>query len=100
MRILVVGAGAVGSFLGATLAGAGAEVTLVDRRVPDAEPAPDTRQGAPLLGEPATLVVDGVGGRHEVAARRISSVADLVQQPDVALVAVKMFDIVTALESL
>lgn len=101
MRILVVGAGAVGSFLGATLAAAGADVTLVDRRpaVPTAV-APGIAQPGSGAGMPALLVVEGDGARPAVTVRRIAEVADLAQGPDLALVAVKMFDLVPALESL
>ena len=101
MRILVVGAGAVGSFLGAMLAAAGADVTLVDRR--PAAPTPSATGIArtePGAGTSATLVVEGDGARPAVTVRRIASIADLTQGPDVVLVAVKMFDLVSALGSL
>ena len=53
--IVVVGGGAVGSFLGATLALAGQEVVLL-------------RRGAPPGPQPLTITVDGPGNASRTAA--------------------------------
>lgn len=83
LRIVVVGPGAVGSFLGGTLASAGHEVTLLGRR-PTAEP------------DPGTLVLEGPDGTRSVPVRRASHAHD-VPTPDIVIAAVKMFDLPDAL---
>ena len=86
-RVVVVGAGAVGTLLGGLLAAAGAEVTLVDARVPADAPADVT------IHEP-----DG----REVAARvrRAARLADVADAPDLVVLAVKMFDLAGVLDDL
>jgi 2-dehydropantoate 2-reductase len=86
-RVAVVGAGAVGTLLGGLLAAAGAEVTLVDARV-----APDA---------PLDVAIHEPGGR-EVAARvrRAAGLGDVAGRPDLVVLAVKMFDLATALDDL
>lgn len=86
-RVAVVGAGAVGTLLGGLLAAAGAEVTLVDGRVP-----PDA---------PLDVAIHEPNGR-EVAARvrRATAIADLPGRPDLVVLAVKMFDLAAALDDL
>ncbi|MES1239542.1 MAG: 2-dehydropantoate 2-reductase N-terminal domain-containing protein, partial [Chloroflexota bacterium] len=85
LRVVVVGAGAVGSFLGGTLASPATTVTLLLRR-PYEGPDPDVL----LLDEP-------VGSRH-VPVRRTAD-ADAVDGADVVIVAVKAFDLEAALET-
>lgn len=83
LRVVVVGAGAVGSFLGGTLAAAGHDVTLLGRRIPEGADA--TR-----------LVIEEPTGPRSVPVRRITDPAD-AGEPDLVLVAVKMFDLEGAL---
>jgi 2-dehydropantoate 2-reductase len=74
-RVLVVGAGAVGSFLGTLLGSVGHDVTLV--RIFE-EPS-----------EKAVTLVRADGTRVEVPVHRVTRTAD-AQPPDLILVAVKM----------
>ncbi len=83
LRVVVVGAGAVGSFLGGTLAAAGHEVVLLGRRIP--EDAEATR-----------LVIEEPAGRRSVPVRRVVD-PERAGDPDLVLVAVKMFDLDDAL---
>jgi 2-dehydropantoate 2-reductase len=87
LRVVVVGSGAVGSFLGGTLAAAGCEVTLLGRRVTNAGRGP------------TPLVIDGPGGRRMVTVRRAADPAAVDVVPDVLLFAVKVFDLEGALET-
>ena len=83
LRVVVVGAGAVGSFLGGTLAAAGAEVTLLGRRrLGDADAAP--------------LHLHEPDGERVVTVRRATDAAH-VPAPDLVIVAVKTFDLDGAL---
>ena len=75
MRILVVGAGAVGSFLGTLLAAAGNEVTLV-------------RIFEPSSTDPMTLVSPD-GAVQSFPVRRVSRTEE-APEPDLILLAVKM----------
>src|ERR1035437_9699423 len=75
MRILVVGAGAVGSFLGTLLAAAGNEVTLV-------------RIFELSSNDPMTLVSPD-GAVQSFPLRRVSR-TDRASSPDLILLAVKM----------
>jgi 2-dehydropantoate 2-reductase len=82
-RVLVVGSGAVGSFLGGTLAAAGHEVVLLDRRV--------------LGGDDATrLRIEGPDGTATVPVRRVVDPSD-AGEPGLVLVAVKVFHLDGAL---
>ena len=81
MRVLVVGAGAVGSFLGWAVAAGGGETTLVRRGF----------DGTP--GAPASLRLvrpDGTEAPVEVAV--VGSVADAAA-PDLVIVAVRQYDL-------
>jgi len=83
---VVVGAGAVGSFLGGTLAAAGWDVTLLGRRGGEAAPAP--------------LVIAGPRGRRRSApVRRVATPAAAPPAPDLLLLAVKMYDLAGALDA-
>jgi 2-dehydropantoate 2-reductase len=75
MRILVVGAGAVGSYLGALLGSVGHDVTLIRFFEPDSE-------------RPLTLVRPD-GSRTKVQVHRFTRTDD-APAPDLILVAVKM----------
>lgn len=79
----MVGAGAVGSFLGALLGSAGHEVTLVRIFEPDSE-------------RPVELVRPD-GSRTTIPVHRVTHTAD-AQEPDLILVAVKMPVLREALE--
>ena len=79
LRVVVVGAGAVGSFLGGTLAAAGADVTLLTRR----------RQGHP---EATAMRIHEPGGERTVAVRWAAD-PDGLEPPDLAILAVKAFDL-------
>lgn len=84
---VVVGAGAVGSFLGATLAAAGWDVTLLGRR-----------GGAG--GSPAAIVVSGPGDRQTtIRVRRTGDSGAAPPSPDLVLLAVKMYDLEAALQT-
>ncbi|HEY5628990.1 MAG TPA: ketopantoate reductase C-terminal domain-containing protein, partial [Candidatus Limnocylindrales bacterium] len=83
---VVVGAGAVGSFLGGTLAAAGWDVTLLGRR-----------GGGDGTASP--LVIAGPGKRRTTApVRRVSSPEAAPPHPDLVILAVKMFDLAGALD--
>jgi 2-dehydropantoate 2-reductase len=83
VRVVVVGAGAVGSFLGGTLAATGVDVTLLGRR--------------PYAGaDAATLKLREPAGNRTVTLRRATEASD-VAPPDLAIVAVKAFDLEAAL---
>ena len=86
-RVAVLGAGAVGTLLGGLLASSGAEVILVDPRV------------APDAGD--EVVIHEPDGRR-VAARvgRAAAPAALAGAPDLAVLAVKTFDLAAALDDL
>jgi 2-dehydropantoate 2-reductase len=79
-RILVVGGGAVGSFLAGVLAIGGERVVLVDRR---AEP----------IGPGPLAILDPGGRRLEAVVERVRSVVDVDGPPDAIVFAVKMFDL-------
>jgi 2-dehydropantoate 2-reductase len=86
-RVAVLGAGAVGTLLGGLLAASGARVVLVDRRVP--------------TDAPADIVIHEPNGRR-ISARvaRAATPADVAEAPELAVVAVKMFDLAAALDDL
>jgi 2-dehydropantoate 2-reductase len=86
LEVVVVGAGAVGSFLGGTLAAAGHDVTLLGRRSTSAP-------------GPGTLVIDGPEGRRTVPVRRVSDPAAAPAAPGLVVLAVKAFDVHAALET-
>lgn len=88
MRVLVVGAGAVGSFLGWAVAAGGGETTLV-RRAFDGTPGARTSL---RLVRP-----DGTEAPVEIGVVR--SVAD-ARAPDLVIVAVRQNDLPAALDSL
>ncbi len=88
-RVVVVGAGAVGSFLGGTLAAAGWDVTLLGRR---------DRGGRGGI-TPSELVMDGPEGRRTVTVDRTADPATVEAAPDFLLLAVKAFDLEGALET-
>ena len=82
--VLVIGPGAVGSWLGGTLAGVGYEVTLLGR--------------SPRTGDdPRRLTVEEAGRERTVPVRRVADPGDV--RPDVGLVvlAVRAFDVPAAL---
>jgi 2-dehydropantoate 2-reductase len=79
----VIGPGAVGSFLGGTLALAGHEVTLLGRR------------GIPA-GAAEPLRIEGASGAREARVHRVADPAD-AGTPGLILVAVKAFDLEAAL---
>ena len=85
-RVAVLGAGAVGTLLGGLLAASGSEVTLLDPRVPDA-------------GD-EIVIHEPDGRRVVVGVRRAGSPAELAAPPDLALLAVKTFDLAGALDDL
>jgi len=82
-RIVVIGPGAVGSFLGGILAAGGARVTLLGRR-----PATDAVAGI--------LHLDGPEGLRDVPVVRAHDPA-AVDAPDLVIVAVKAFQVADAL---
>ena len=84
LRVEVVGPGAVGSFLGATLARAGHDVTLVGR-----SEVPSPGRGELRLVE--------AGGETRVPVTRAGIDDAAAEAPDVVLLAVKLFDLAPAL---
>ncbi|HET7828759.1 MAG TPA: 2-dehydropantoate 2-reductase [Candidatus Limnocylindrales bacterium] len=83
LRVVVVGAGAVGSFLGGTLAASGADVTLLARR----------RQAHP---DATALRIHEPDGERTVPVRWAAG-PDGLAAPDLVIVAVKAFDLDGAL---
>ncbi len=83
LRVLVIGSGAVGSFLGGMLAAAGHDVVLLDRR----------RLGGEDAGR---LRIDSPDGPITVPVRRVVDPADAAE-PGLILVAVKAFHVGGAL---
>ncbi|MHB8672965.1 MAG: ketopantoate reductase family protein [Candidatus Limnocylindrales bacterium] len=84
--ILVVGAGAVGSFLGSILATGGADVVLLGR--PSPEPV-----------RPASLtLVEPDGSTRTLAVARGGAADSVAVEPDLAILAVKMADLAGALD--
>ncbi len=84
LRVVVVGPGAVGSFLGATLARAGHDVTLVGR-----SEVPSPGRGELRLVE--------AGGETLVPVTRAAIDDVPAEAPDLVLLAVKLFDLAAAL---
>jgi 2-dehydropantoate 2-reductase len=85
--IVVVGAGAVGTFLGATLAVGGEDVVLL------------RRDGSPGLAREA-ITIDGPGGQASTADLTVAgSPGTVPDAPDVLILAVKMPDLRGALET-
>lgn len=89
MRVLVVGAGAVGSFLGWAVAAGGGRTTLVRRSF--AGPA-GTR-------EPLTVARPD-GTTRSVEVELVADPATTPEPPELILVAVKQYDLPAALEAL
>jgi len=85
LRVVVVGAGAVGSFLGGMLAASGASVTLLGRRL-----APGS--------EPGVLLIEDVDGTQRVPVERAQDTA-AITAPDLVILAVKQFDLPGALDA-
>jgi 2-dehydropantoate 2-reductase len=85
-RVAVLGAGAVGTLLGGLLAASGADVVLLDPRVPDAG-------GEIVIHEPD-------GRRIAALVRRAGAPAELDAPPDLVVLAVKTFDLAGALDDL
>src|SRR5206468_8378145 len=85
LRVVVVGAGAVGTFLGAVLAKGGADVTLLGR-----SDAPAAR-GAVRLEEP------GGDDTAEVQVTLAGARTEPVDPPDLVILAVKLFDLESSL---
>ena len=84
-RVIVVGPGAVGSIIGGALAAAGADVTLLRRTA-----RPDDGPGALRIEEPDESV-------REVPVERLAADAPVDGEPDLVVVAVKLFDLDAAL---
>jgi 2-dehydropantoate 2-reductase len=97
LRIVVIGPGAVGSFLGGTLAAAGHDVTLLGRRPPGAGDATPGGPGVPAHG-PATgnVSLEAPAGSRTVRIQRAHDPAS-VPPPDLVIPAVKAFDLDAAL---
>jgi 2-dehydropantoate 2-reductase len=91
MKILVIGAGAVGSFLGGRLAQAGNEVTLVVRPT-----------AAPLITSDGLFITEG-RGRVQVHLRAVTSLRQAFldgQTYDALLICVKSYDTDTVIHEM
>lgn len=86
MTIVVIGAGAVGSFLGGTLAAAGHQVTLLRRRAIQAQ-------------QEQLTIRDPDGRERTVTVTVAGSAASMAQPPDLVVVAVKMPDLPGAIDT-
>jgi 2-dehydropantoate 2-reductase len=87
MIVTVVGGGAVGTFLGATLATAGHDVVLL-------------RRGGPTGRERASIAVHGPGASSTTAHLSVAGASEAVTPlPDVVVLAVKMPDLPGAIEA-
>ena len=86
MRIVVIGAGAVGSFLGETLALAGHDVTLIRRRISG-------------TGREELRLRDRDGMERTVDVATAGSAGDIAAAPDLVLLAVRMPDLAGALDA-
>ena len=93
MRVLVIGAGAIGTFIGSKLAQAGQSVTLVGRPTFAGEVA---EQGLRLQDERGSHVI------HNINA--VGSIAEAFALPDtvfdIAILTVKSYDTTTAIQEL
>ena len=87
MRILVVGAGSVGSFLGGTLAAAGHEIAILRR---GQEPT-ESRGALELVGPGPE--------RRRVEIVWVGSPGGITRPPDLILLAVKLYDLPAAVEA-
>src|SRR5512147_1772477 len=83
-RIAIIGAGAIGSVLGACLSQAGEDVTLIGR----SEHVQAIEQNG--------LQIDGVSGSF---AARVATAEKLAFQPDFAFLTVKTQDVLAALQA-
>jgi 2-dehydropantoate 2-reductase len=88
MTDLVVGSGAVGSLVAWALAAGGRDVAIV-RRSLEVSPRPSD-----------LTVVDPSGTSHTVAVTEVASPNDLAAAPELAVIAVKMFDVESAAQSI
>jgi 2-dehydropantoate 2-reductase len=87
MTTVVVGGGAVGTFLGVTLASAGEDVVLV-------------RRGAPPGLRQASITVEGPGPTSRTADLVVADTpAAVISPPDLVILAVKMPDLEGAIET-
>jgi 2-dehydropantoate 2-reductase len=84
--VLVVGAGAVGSFLSGVLAHGGHPVSLVDRHA------------WPVSADDRLTIADGEGRRYETAIRRVRDPGEVTVAPWAIVFAVKMFDLPAAVD--
>jgi 2-dehydropantoate 2-reductase len=84
LRVVVVGPGAVGSFLGAVLAKGGADVTLVGRG-----DAPSER---------GALRLEDASGAVSLEVTRAGAGTDRADSPELVILAVKLFDLDSALD--
>ena len=88
MRIVILGAGALGTVVGAGLARGGHDVTLVSRNVAHVDAI--VRHGVRLRGDDGEITVP-------VAAT--TAITDAIVSPDLLVVLVKSFDTAVAIES-
>lgn len=89
MRVMVIGAGAVGSYFGGRLAAAGTDVTFVARA-----------GRATTLGARGLLIAGSLGAFSVPAPRIVADPRDEERGCDVVLLCVKTYDTAPALETL
>jgi ketopantoate reductase len=87
MTDLIVGGGAVGTFLASALASGGRDIAIVRRRL----------EGPPRPGE--VTVVGRDGARLTRTVTEVGRPADLPAPPDLIVFAVKLFDLADAVAS-
>ncbi|HXX60918.1 MAG TPA: FAD-dependent oxidoreductase, partial [Candidatus Sulfotelmatobacter sp.] len=88
MRVVVVGAGAVGGLLAWALADGGADVTVV-------------RRGAPAAAGATAVVIDPTGTRRSAPVTAVPGVAEApAGPPDLVLCAVRMMALADVLADL
>lgn len=87
MTDLVVGGGAVGTFLATALAAGGRDVAIVRRRL----------DGPPQAA--SVTVIERDGSRRTQSVTEVAAAADLPSPPDVIVFSVKLFDLAAAVAS-
>lgn len=89
MRMVVIGAGAIGGVTAAFMARGGADVTLVCKRQSTADIIRDTG-----------LQISGKRGPHQIKLKTVAGIAELKETYDYCLIATKAYDLQRAAEQI